>query len=192
MDPNGGTLQTFDVVPHGTYHDEAPTDGVYAVCVDNEYSTLAAKSVYIDIAVTDPAPENYSEYVYDGDEDIPTQEMLAMKATDVALEDLFQMKVKEIKEHIRKIRASVGSARSEQEMAYIHNTKDYHNVVNLQSRLTLWSSLHVALVILSGLIQVYIVRRLFQQKTYCTKTAAENMRAPTPAQDLLFPQPPSQ
>ncbi len=76
----------------------------------------------------------------------------------------FHMTVEEIKDHLRRIRSNVASANHQQGQFNLLYSRDYHNVVNTLGRANLWGWLHLGMTVATALMQVLIVKGLFDEK----------------------------
>ncbi len=64
------------------------------------------------------------------------------------------MTVDEIKERLRRIRASVAAVTHEQGQFNLLYSRDYHNVVGTMARANLWGWAHLAATVATALMQV--------------------------------------
>ena len=74
------------------------------------------------------------------------------------------MTVAEIKSKLLFIRTNLASAENEQGLLNDVYTRDFHNAVNLQTRIDLWVVSKLALVLITGAFQVLMVKGLFDSK----------------------------
>jgi protein ERP2 len=162
LDPIRQTLETFLRQSEGTFSQEAAGEGDYSACFDNTYSTFSSKQVYVEFSVSDPAGLS-ANYDYD-DDYIGSEELREMRALDEGNVDEFQMTVDEIKESLTKIRAHVYRAQHDQDLFSVMYAKDFNSVNNTLSRCNFWAVVQLTLVLLTGLLQVFMVKGLFDEK----------------------------
>ena len=76
----------------------------------------------------------------------------------------FDLEVKEIKHVLQELRQHVGKAQHYQSLMNSMKAKDYHHLTHSLSRVNMWSLVHMSVLIVTGLVQVYVVRSLFDDK----------------------------
>ena len=108
------------------------------------------------------------DYAYEDEDDfIPADQMLEMRKSDQDAEDKdeFHMTVKEIKAKLHGIRDRVHKIRSAQDSVHLSHSRDLHQADNLRSLIGFWSLVQMAMVVVTGLLQIAVVKGLFQEET---------------------------
>ena len=90
--------------------------------------------------------------------------MKHMREQDKEIMKTFDIKVSEIKAVLQDLRQNLGKAKHYQDLMNSGLTRDYHVLINSLRRVDVWSFVHVFVLICTGLIQVYVVRSLFDDK----------------------------
>lgn len=184
FDPKGAQIASDDSSDYGSHSFSAQFDGDYKICLDNRYVSAGDKTVYLEIELSekrherpdrnvDKLPEGdggeeYDDdvynYEYDEDEYIEEDEMKNMKELDKDLVKTFDLSVKEIKHVLQELRQHVGKAQHYQSLMNSMKAKDYHLLTISLSRVNMWSLVHISVLLFTGLVQVYVVRSLFDDK----------------------------
>jgi len=187
FDPRGTQIANDDNSDYGSHSFTAQFDGDYKICLDNVFSSSGDKTVLLEIEVADKAKEKppkvdklpnaggeegdddeYDEdlynYEYDEDEYIEEDEMKHMKEQDKELVKSFDVKVSDIKSTLQEIRQHIGKATHYQALMNSVKSRDYNLLSHSLSRVNMWSFIHIAVLIFTGLVQVYVVRSLFDDK----------------------------
>ena len=181
FDPRGVQIASDDSSDYGSHSFTAQYDGDYKICLDNRYVSAGDKTVYVEIEVSEKRPERHVKelpdgeegdeedddvynYDYDEDEYIEEDEMKHMREQDKEIVKTYDLEVKEIKHVLQELRQHVGKAQHYQSLMNSMKAKDYHLLSHSLSRVNMWSFVHITVLIFTGLIQVYVVRSLFDDK----------------------------
>ena len=181
FDPRGVQIASDDSSDYGSHSFSAHHDGDYKICLDNRYVSAGDKTVYLEIEVSEKRKERNVDhlpngeegeeedddvynYEYDEDEYIQEDEMKGMKELDKEIVKTYDLEVKEIKHVLQELRQHVGKAQHYQSLMNSMKAKDYHHLTASLSRVNMWSFIHVTVLIFTGLVQVYVVRSLFDDK----------------------------
>ena len=185
FDPRGVRIVGDENSDYGSHSFSAEVDGDYKICLDNRYVSAGDKTVYLEIEVSEKAKErpprvdklpdgeenegdfddeDIYNYEYDEDEYIEEDEMKGMREQDKELVKSFDLKVSEIKHVLQEIRQHIGKANHAHQMMNSQKTKDFNVLSHSLSRVNMWSFIHITVLMFTGLIQVYVVRSLFDDK----------------------------
>ncbi|CAF1135025.1 unnamed protein product [Didymodactylos carnosus] len=128
--------------------------GEYRFCFDNSFSRFVQKQVYFSIRLMDNVNGNF------GDLD---EEWM----NNVAKDDLgdLQMRIQEIKDLFQRIWDNMEQAQRYQQSFRNFEIHDRVIVENNFERVNFWSIIHLALLIGVGLIQVLMIRSLFEDRS---------------------------
>merc|ERR1719318_1048467 len=83
---------------------EAEESGDYRICLDNKVSTWSDKTVWFEVQVEDPEDDYDDDYM-------DSEEWDAIKANNEDTEQMFEMKMDEIKTSVHDVRINVGKIR---------------------------------------------------------------------------------
>lgn len=159
--PHGTHLYEEIMKQDGSWNADASEDGDYRVCFNNMDSTWSDKTVYFEVEVNDP------EDVYDDYMDSDELEEARKRNEDT--ESLFEMKVEDIKTAISTVRIKVGKMRHFQWMLGAFMSKDTNQVESTMEKINFWSVVHLTIMLLVGALQVFMVRQLFEDKSFLYK-----------------------
>lgn len=125
----------------------------------------------MELTVEDSGGEDDEEYTYEDDEYITDEQMQEMRQADQHAQDQdeFHMTVKEIKAKIHVIRERVSKIRSEQDSVYVNYSRDFNLSSSLESLVGFWSLIQMAMVLLTGILQVVVVKGLFEERSCVRK-----------------------
>lgn len=135
-------------------------------------------------ATTPPDPEkgdgpefDVYNYYYDEDREFGEDMLVAMRQRDKdSIQGQFDTTVKVIKESLQSIRGNLQRSSSLQSVLMSTLTKDMYVMFTNYSRVNFWSALYISVMVTTGLLQVYVIRRLFDgshkttQKSHNIKT----------------------
>jgi len=156
--PENKIVYSVERENEGSHSEEAHMNGDYQICLDNRMSTFAEKIVSFELMINDPTDDYYDDY-------IDSEEMNEMRGRNEDYEGTFNMTTDELKNYIHKVRLNLGKVKHFQFMQGADMSRDTHNVMRMIERLDLWSLIHVAIMMVIGLTQIYMVRQLFEEKS---------------------------
>jgi len=156
--PNYNTIYENNMVTEGSYNGEAEDNGDYRICLDNKVSTWSDKTVWFEVQVEDPEDDYDDDYM-------DSEEWDAIKANNEDTEQMFEMKMDEIKTSVHDVRINVGKIRHFQFMLGAQMSKDTHQVDANFERINFWSVIHLLIMGLVGFTQVFMVKQLFEDKS---------------------------
>ncbi len=131
-------------------------DGEYKLCFDNSFSRFAEKQVFFYIASVDPYddPQFQSKKEFDHDK--------AQSKDDLGeLED----KVEDIKESFTRVTRNLETAQHIQNIFKAYEMLDRGLMEQSYERVNFWSIVNILVLIAVGLLQVYMIRSLFEDKS---------------------------
>lgn len=137
----------------GVHRQEVKEEGDFRVCFDNTFSHISTKVVFFEIIVDDSGND---------DSDWDTPEGLFDGVTP---EDVFDMSVEELEAAINRVRSNLNRARHMQDQLQAFESRDRNIQEHNFSRVNTWSMVQIALMVMVGLIQVIMVRSLFDDKS---------------------------
>ena len=102
-------------------------------------------------------PEN--SYDYDIHRSIGEEDKKKMKNRDEVLLKMLSSQSSEIKIQLLKIRRRLTTTRSVQTIIVARSSADYNSSINRQALVDNWASVQSGLLLITGMIQVYVIRR---------------------------------
>ncbi|XP_060071408.1 transmembrane emp24 domain-containing protein 6-like [Ylistrum balloti] len=114
--------------------------GVYTICVDNTFSRMASKLVYVYIITFVPA--EWTKYVQE-------------------IEDM-DMTVSNFTHSISEVQKSLEEAKLHQASSRMNVVKDWYLIMGNNSYIVKWSIAQICVVVCSSVFTVIFVRRLFK------------------------------
>lgn len=146
----------------GTHSEEAHTDGDYEVCFDNRMSTWAEKVLWFEVTVHDPVDDYYDDY-------IDSEEWNDIRERNEDTESLYDMATGDLKEYMHSVRLKLGQVKHYQFMQGADMSRDTHNVMRTIEKLDTWALIHMSIMVIIGLTQIYMLRQLFEEKSFWYK-----------------------
>jgi len=123
-------------------------DGDYKVCFDNTNSRSGSKIVFLELLLDNDGDEDYS---------------MEFPGTD----DYDQ--VEEMTSSIKIIKESISKSRRMQEQIRAHEFRDRSIAEHNFERVNFWSLVHMCILLTAGLVQVYVIRSIFDEKSHLRK-----------------------
>nr|ACO15414.1 Transmembrane emp24 domain-containing protein 1 precursor [Caligus clemensi] len=156
--PQDGMILVSDFKkPDNAHRTSVDASGDYKLCFDNTYSRFANKIIFFELII-----ESESEDEEDGDNDElltkTDEETLQYKEERDFRESQIEKALKVIKEHITRSRQFQDLIRATE---FRDRSVAEHNFENVN----FWSLVHLGILICSAIIQVVLVRSLFDEKS---------------------------
>ncbi|NXG68911.1 TMED1 protein, partial [Baryphthengus martii] len=133
-----------------------PTEpGDYRLCFDNSFSTISEKLVFFEL-IFDSSRDDEEEEEDDDDGDA------WMEAAEP--EDSLDVKIEDIKESIETMRSRLERSIQMQTLLRAFEARDRNLQESNLGRVNFWSAVNLALLLLVALLQVSLLKSLFQDK----------------------------
>lgn len=129
----------------------ATEDGDYRMCWDNSISRINSKVIFLSIRV----------YRTSGGVD-PLQLGDQFDFTD---SDIYDMAVQDIQSVVERVRGHLWRARRDQDHLRVAESRDRNLAESTCNHVTNWSLLQLSVMVIAGLLQVFMVRSLFETKS---------------------------
>ncbi|XP_069114722.1 transmembrane emp24 domain-containing protein 6-like isoform X2 [Argopecten irradians] len=139
-DPSFLTLSSSIAQTTGQFDLPTRIPGVYTICLDNQFSRMASKLVYVYLITFVPA--EWTKYVQE-------------------IEDM-NMAVSNFTHSISIVQKSLEEAKLHQASSRMNVVKDWYLILGNNSFIVKWSIAQICVVIFSSVFTVYFVRRLFK------------------------------
>ena len=181
-DSNERVLISGDDKSSGSYFLTAGYNGDYKVCLDNSIASPGNKAVYLQFEVADSlnklrqllgSKTNLEENSgttekYEG-KDIENDDLsMIMEGNEDMLES-FGYKAAALRMQLQDIRKNIRIASSIHNTVYQSTIAQSHLAENSLQSVNFWSFIHVIVLILTGLIQIFVMRSLFDDKMNMVK-----------------------
>ena len=179
FDSYNKALISDDDASTGSYFLTSGTDGDHKVCLDNRFVSSGDKAVYLKLEVANSlkklnkltddgiATADSSESTYEPQEikiDNDNYESFIMEGGDDLLES-FGYKAAEIRMQLQNIHENIQTASSIHQTVYQRTLASSHIAYNCLKNVDIWSAIHLFILVLIGFIQIFVMRKLFDDKS---------------------------
>uniref|UniRef100_A0A2P2I1J9 Transmembrane emp24 domain-containing protein 1-like n=1 Tax=Hirondellea gigas TaxID=1518452 RepID=A0A2P2I1J9_9CRUS len=127
--------------------------GEYKFCWDNTFSRFSRKTIFFTYYISNP---NSGE-----DDDDPWNRQNIW----INDEEIYEMTVSDIRNAVDRIKSYLTKARLTQDILSAHEAKDRNVAENNYSRINMFSCISVAVMLITGAVQVLLLRSLFDDKS---------------------------
>lgn len=158
-DPIGLIIVSDFKKPENIHRHYVTKEGDYRLCFDNTFSMFSRKTIFFELIVEKDGEQNSS------DEEWSQPETLE----GLTPEELYDMKVQDIMDYIGRIRAHMTKARQIQDMLRSHEARDRNLAEANFIKVNAWSMFQMFTMIAVGLLQVFLVRSIFDTNTRMSK-----------------------
>ncbi|NXH18633.1 TMED1 protein, partial [Bucco capensis] len=152
--PSGKLLVSEARRSDGAHVVEPTESGDYKLCFDNSFSTISDKLVFFEL-IFDSIQEEEEEEEEEGDSWLEAAEP----------EDMLEIKIEDIKESLETMRNRLERSMQLQTLLRAFEARDRNLQENNLGRVNLWSAVNLSLLLLVAVLQVSILKRLFQDKS---------------------------
>ena len=151
VDPRGIPL-VAEFRKRGGSHSFDNIIGDYKICFDNKFSVTSSKVVYFEVTVgkDDEIYDDLARVFRDGEQ--------------FGVEDKFEDNVQEIEEKLKKIKQDIIKSEHHQKQIQRNLIKDKGMAENNISRVDTMSMVLVVFMVITGVVQVVVVKRFFKQE----------------------------
>lgn len=140
---------------------KATEEGDYKVCFDNSFSMFNTKTVFFELAT---ATEESDENGGDGGDSWEDDGGKAFY-DGLRLDEVYDIQVQDIKDSVAKVRGQLNRAQQFQDQLRAFEARDRHVAESNYTLVNFWSLCHMVAMVATGLIQVVMVRSLFDEKS---------------------------
>lgn len=134
----------------GNHRTTISEEGDYQICWDNTFSHFNTKTVFFGITIES-----------DDDNDLWDDGL----DETITAEEIYEMKIEDIKEAMGRIRAHLTKSRFMQDQLRAYEARDRNLAENNCTKVTSWSMVNITVMVVTGLIQVILLRSLFDDKS---------------------------
>ncbi|XP_076034468.1 transmembrane emp24 domain-containing protein 1-like [Oratosquilla oratoria] len=152
--PKGGVIIQDFRKPEGSHRHTADEEGDYRICWDNTFSRFNSKTIFFGIMIENDNDDDDDEGLWDeGFEN------------SITAEEVYEMKVDDIKDAMDRIRGHLTKSRFMQDQLRAYEARDRNVAESNYTRVNTWSLVNISVMIVTGLIQVMLLRSLFDEKS---------------------------
>jgi len=148
--PKGHPIQAVFKKSEGRFSQKMKELGDYKICFDNTFSLLSSKTVYFEL-INENEDEDYDD--------------LAGISHPQNEGEVYDVKVVDIEMNIAKIKKDIAKARHMQAEIRVTDMKDRSLMEHNFERVNTMSILYLVILMASGMLQVTLVRSLFDEKS---------------------------
>ncbi|XP_020717216.1 transmembrane emp24 domain-containing protein 1 isoform X2 [Ceratitis capitata] len=152
IDPIGLVIVSDYKKPENIHRHEASKEGDYRFCFDNTFSSFNRKTVFFELII-----EQQGESAFDKNWD--------ETATAKTPEELYDIQVREIMEYVGRVHMQISRAHQILNMLRSNEARDRNLAEANYSKVNVWSLFQICAMICVGLVQVFMVRSIFDTNT---------------------------
>lgn len=152
--PDGVPLLADLQKSDAAHHQSVRADGDYKFCFDNTNSRFGSKIVYFELTI-----EN------DSDDDEADRHDIDMSNYNFAEEDNYEMQVRDIDASLRMIRDRISRSRHIQDQLRAFEFRDRSVAEHNFERVNFWSTVQLFLMVAAAVVQVVLVRSIFDEQS---------------------------
>ncbi|KAI8116709.1 hypothetical protein FF38_09939 [Lucilia cuprina] len=156
-DPIGLIIVTDFKKPENIHRHDVQKEGDYRFCFDNTFSTFNRKTVFFELIVEKEGEQNLGDDQWN---DV---------LEGLTPEEYYEMKVQDIMDYVGRIRMQMTKARQIQDMLRSHEARDRNLAESNFSKVNTWSLFQICAMVAVGLLQVFLVRSIFDTNTRMSK-----------------------
>lgn len=161
ISPSGQAVIAVIQKPRYVFRELVKEEGEYVICVDNTMSSYNSKTVFLEL------------YMYPEEDDIIDDDFDKL---DKDAEEEFDGRIEEFKKSISRLHSNLQQLRQIQEMLRAFEARDRNLAERNFNRVNNWSFCHVTIMILTGILQVVMLRGLLDPRSWCHKICALMLR----------------
>ncbi|XP_017156121.1 transmembrane emp24 domain-containing protein 5 [Drosophila miranda] len=150
LDPIGLVIVSDFKKPENMHRHDVEKEGDYRFCFDNSFSMFNRKTVFFELIVEREGDQHHGDTQWNED------------LADLTPDEYYDMKVQDIMDFIGRIRLQLNKARQLQDMLRSHEARDRNLAETNFQKVNHWSMLQISAMIGVGLIQVFMLRSIFE------------------------------
>ncbi|XP_030378047.1 transmembrane emp24 domain-containing protein 5 [Scaptodrosophila lebanonensis] len=152
LDPIGLVIVSDYKKSENIHRHEVQKEGDYRFCFDNGFSVFNRKTVFFELIVEREGEQHHGDSQWNGVDDL----------AGLTPEEYYDMKVQDIMDFIGRMRMQLTKARQLQDVLRSHEARDRNLAEANFQKVNNWSMLQISAMIGVGLIQVFMVRSIFE------------------------------
>lgn len=154
--PSGRILVSDLKKPENSHRTEASEEGDYRLCWDNTFSNFNSKTVFFEIIVENDDDDDDERDPWDIDFE---------NYAGLSPEELYDIKIQDIQDVMNRVRTHLVKIRHIQDNLRAFEARDRNIAEGNFVWVNYWSMIQIAVMLFVGLIQVIMVRSLFDDKS---------------------------
>ncbi|XP_068619094.1 transmembrane emp24 domain-containing protein 5-like [Battus philenor] len=167
LDPNGMKILSDFKKSQNTFIMELEHEGEYVFCMDNSYSYINSKLVFVYVLIENKNMEEESSVAtVDGEE--PLEEILQWMGIDEHGETYY-IDVSYIAESLMQTLRYIGQARHQLDHYGAMKSRDSYMAFEDTFIVDVWSGFQIIFMVIVGTIQAYMIKKLFNNSCYTNK-----------------------
>lgn len=135
----------------GSHRTTMSEEADYRICWDNTFSHFNSKTVFFGVMI-------------ESDEDDDDLWDLGPE-TSVTAEEVYEMKIEDIKVAMDRIRGHLTKSRFMQDQLRAYEARDRNIAESNYSKVNTWSLINISVMMVTGIVQVILLRSLFDDKS---------------------------
>ncbi|KAJ9579433.1 hypothetical protein L9F63_024457 [Diploptera punctata] len=152
--PSGRIVISETKKPENAHRIEATEDGDYRMCWDNTFSNFNSKTVFFELIIES-----------EDDEDRDPWDLDLENFDGFNPEELYDMKIQDIQDAVGRVRSHLAKVRHIQDTLRAFEARDRNIAESNFVRVNYWSIVQICVMLIVGLIQVIMLRSLFDDKS---------------------------
>ncbi|XP_030038233.2 transmembrane emp24 domain-containing protein 5 [Manduca sexta] len=168
IDPNGVKIISDYKKPQNSIILELEVEGDYAFCMDNSFSIINSKLVFISVVIEPPEESTAREtnvFVDDEGKERVVEEVLQWMGSDNDGTPYY-IDIERIADSLSRTLKHVVKARQLLDIYGALKSRDTYLAFEDTLIVDLWSGFQITIMCLVGMLQVYVIKKLFNTKSY--------------------------
>lgn len=153
-DPTGRILLADYKKSENTHRADASINGDYKFCFDNSFSTYNSKTVFFELIIEGNDDSEWDENVDFG---------------DINIDQIYELKVQDVQEIVNSVRNHLTKVRHLQDLIKSTEARDRNIAEENYFKVNTYSFLQLLLMMVVGMIQVVMVKSLFDEDSKAHK-----------------------
>lgn len=154
VDPNGRILLADYKKSENTHRADVSVSGDYKFCFDNTFSTYNSKTIFF-------------ELIIEGSDDSEWDDNLDFDGVNI--DQIYELKVQDVQEIVNSVRNHLTKVRHLQDLIKSTEARDRNIAEENYFKVNTYSFLQLLLMIVVGMIQVVMVKSLFDERSKAHK-----------------------
>jgi len=158
--PSGRRIVMESRKSDSSHRNKVTESGDHSICFDNMFSMFSSKTVFFEIST-----DNDEDQIGDDKSDEVWGDIDKSFYAGLRPEEIYEIHVQDIKDSVAKVRGKLTRAQQFQDQLRAFEARDRNVAENNFSRVNFWSVIHIISLVVTGFIQVIMLRSLFDEKS---------------------------
>ncbi|XP_044734919.1 transmembrane emp24 domain-containing protein 5 [Chrysoperla carnea] len=159
-EPSGRIIYADFKKSDNVHRADIKTTGDYKFCFDNTFSRYNSKAVFFELVIEDANAEENDKW---------DDNLNADFLDGLTKEEVYDMKMSDIQDVIERVRLQLIKVKHIQDLIRTHEARDRNVAEENFYRVNTWSIFQIVIMIIVGIIQVVMVKSLFDNSSYVMK-----------------------